>query len=403
MKVLVVNAGSSTVKYAVVESDSGEAVADGIVDRTNLGDTRMIARAGVGPGRRAERPAPELSFAGEALRAIARELVEGRTAVLESLDEIDAVGHRVVQGGEAYTEPVLINEKVKDKVRELSALAPLHNPVNLAGIEAAQALIPARPHVAVFDTAFHSTMPTWAHLYPLPVDFARERLIRRYGFHGTSHRYVSERARRMLGDPGRFKVVTAHIGNGASLAAVRDGKCVDTTMGMTPLEGLMMGTRSGSVDPALVVYLIEKCGMSAKEVDSFLNKKCGLLGVAGVGSGDLRDILAARAKGNERARLAFDMYVYRIALGIGAMAAALDGADAIAFTAGAGERSAELRAAVSARLGYLGVSLDPARNESGSGDRDVSADDARCRVLVIGTREDILIARETARVAGGPA
>ncbi|MHC4253836.1 MAG: acetate/propionate family kinase [Planctomycetota bacterium] len=395
MKILVVNAGSSSLKCAVIDPDVTAELAEGLVERIGLEGTRLKASAGE---RRSERACPEVADAADALGCLVRELVTGPTAVLGSLDQVDAVGHRLVHGGDVYSDSVVIDDAVIETARELSALAPLHNPANLAGIEAARALLPDRPHVAVFDTAFHATIPPRAHLYGLPIELAREHRLRRYGFHGTSHKYVSGRAIEMLGWPAHSRIVTAHVGNGVSLCAVLDGKSVDTTMGMTPLEGVMMGTRSGSVDPGIVLYLIEKLGLPVGEVDRLLNKESGIYGLAGVGSGDLRDIEAAIDSGNETARTAYDAYLYRLALAVGTMAAALGGIDAVAFTAGAGEKSPELREAVCARLGFLGVVLDPQKNATAAPDCDVSASNARARTFVIATQEDLIIARETARV-----
>ncbi len=399
MKILVVNAGSSSLKYAVVDSDAETELGEGLVERIGSEGTRLKARAG--DGRTEERDVPGVASAGEALAEIAKSLTAGPAACLGSLDEIDAVGHRVVQGADRYSESVLIDDCVKAAVADFAELAPLHNPANLAGMEAAEALLPGKPQVAVFDTAFHSTIPPRAHLYGLPLELARRHRLRRWGFHGTSHAYVSARAIEMLGRPAHSRIVTAHIGNGVSLCAVLDGKSIDTTMGFTPLEGVVMGTRSGDVDPALVVYLITKLGRSPEEVGRMLNRESGLLGLAGIGTGDLRDVMAARDSGNERAATAYDVYVYRLSLAAGAMAAALGGLDALVFTAGAGERSPELRADVCRRLAHLGVEIDPAANEAARPDCDVSAAGSRAHTFVIATQEDLMIARETARVAGG--
>ncbi len=374
----------------------GDEIAEGLVERIGLEGTRLKARAR--DGRTEERDVPGVTSTRLAMSEVAKALTDGPAACLSSLSEIDAVGHRVVQGADLYSESVPIDDRVKAAIAELSELAPLHNPANLAGIEAAEALLPGRPNVAVFDTAFHATIPPRAHLYGLPLEFARKHRLRRYGFHGTSHAYVSARAIEMLGGPEHSRIVTAHVGNGVSLCAVLDGRSVDTTMGFTPLEGVVMGTRSGDVDPALVIYLIEKLGMTPGEVGRMLNKESGLLGLAGVGSGDLRDVMKARDSGNGRAATAYDVYVYRLTLAAGAMAAALGGMDALVFTAGAGERSAELRADVSAGLGHLGVEVDSAKNDSAEPDCDVSTADASARALVIATQEDLMIARETARV-----
>lgn len=431
MKVLVINAGSSSVKYAVVDCPDGQAprtLGGGIVERIGAEGTHLTARrapsappreepaggaeqrrhegraADENPGApsaaRQERDVPEVRTTDDALQVIAEALTAGSAALLESLDAVEAVGHRVVHGGDVYSDPVRIDDAVKHRVRELSTLAPLHNPANLAGVEAAQRLLPGRPHVAVFDTAFHSTMPAEAHLYGIPLDLARDRRLRRYGFHGTSHKYVARRARALLREAGApdARLITAHIGNGASLTAVRQGRSIDTTMGFTPLEGVMMGTRSGTVDPALVLHLIRQEGMSPDEVDRLLNKRSGLEGMAAIGSGDLRDVLGAREAGLETAAAAYGVYVYRLVTAVGALTAALDGLDALVFTGGAGENSATLRADVCARLGYLGLRVEPERNADPQGDCDLTASGARCRVLRVRTREDEMIARETVSV-----
>jgi len=396
MKVLVVNAGSSSMKYAVIDPAGECEIGEGLVERIGSEGARLKAVAR--DGRTEERDIQDVASVGDALAEIAKTLTDGPAACLRSLGEIDAVGHRVVQGADVYSRSVLVDERVKADVAELSELAPLHNPANLAGIEAAEALLPGRPHIAVFDTAFHSTIPPRAYLYGLPIEFAKKHRIRRYGFHGTSHAWVSARAIEMLGGPEHSRVVTAHIGNGVSLCAIRDGRSVDTTMGFTPLEGVVMGTRSGDVDPALVVYLIKNLGMSPGDVDRMLNKESGLLGLAGIGSGDLRDVVKARDSGDEQAAAAYDVYVYRLVLGIGKMATALGGVDALAFTAGAGEHSPGLRADVCAGVAHLGVDVDPARNDAAEPDCDISATGARVRTFVIATQEDRMIARETVRV-----
>lgn len=396
MKVLVVNAGSSSVKFSLVDTDASEELCEGIVERIGDHGTRLEAEAR--DGRKEERLVPDVKGAGEAMKEVAKALTEGPAAVMEDMSEVDAAGHRVVQGADRFGEGALIDERVKGIVRELFRLAPLHNPANLAGIEATEAILPGKPQVAVFDTAFHAGLPPRAHLYGLPTGFAREHGLRRYGFHGTSHSYVSRRAIEMLGSPSHSRVVTAHIGNGVSLAAVSDGRSVETTMGFTPLEGVVMGTRSGSVDPALVLYLIDEVGMSTKEVGTLLNRESGMLGLAGVGSGDMRDVEAAVGARDEGARLAFDVYCYRIAQAAGALAVALRGMDALVFTAGVGENSRLVRAAVADWLPHLGVRIDEEKNEEARPDCDISAEGSACRVFVIGTQEDLLIARETARI-----
>jgi len=396
MNILVINAGSSSVKYAVIDPAEEREIGEGLVER--IGSDGACLKAVARDGRTEERDVPGVASVGDALAEIARTLTDGQAACLNSLDEIDAVGHRVVHGADVFSGSALVDDRVKADLAGLSELAPLHNPANLAGIEAAETLLPGRPHVAVFDTAFHSTIPPRAYLYGLPIEFAKKHRIRRYGFHGTSHAWVSARAIEMLGGPEHSRVVTAHIGNGVSLCAVRDGRSVDTTMGFTPLEGVVMGTRSGDVDPALVVYMIERLGMSPGDVDRMLNKESGLLGLAGIGSGDLRDVMKARDSGDERAAAAYDVYVYRLVLSIGTMAAALGGLDALVFTAGAGEHSPGLRADVCAGVAHLGVDVDPTLNNDALPDCDISAATAPVRTFVIATQEDRMIARETARV-----
>jgi len=399
VKVLVVNAGSSSVKFSLMETGDRTRAASGSIERIGYPGTHLKVEAS--DGRLEDRAAPEVTDARGALERIAAALTEGPASVVKDLGGIEAVGHRVVQGADLYSDSVLIDARVKAAVGELSCLAPLHNPANLAGIEAAEEILADAPQVAVFDTAFHSTIPPRAHLYGLPVDFARRHRLRRYGFHGTSHKFVSQRAREMLGSPEHSKIVTAHIGNGISLCAVRDGASVDTTMGFTPLEGVVMGTRSGSIDPGLVLYLVDGLGRSPDDIDRLLNKESGLLGMAGIGSGDLRDVLVARTRGNEKAAVAFDVYVYRLAQAVGAMATAMEGIDALCFTAGAGENSPALRAAVCERVAFLGIELDAKTNEAARGDADISSPGARARTFVVTTREDVVIALETARVAGG--
>ncbi|HHN46716.1 MAG TPA: acetate kinase, partial [Planctomycetes bacterium] len=300
-----------------------------------------------------------------------------------------------------FKDSVVINDEVKHCIKELAALAPLHNPPNLVGIEACEELFDV-PNVAVFDTAFHATLPQHAFIYPLPHELYERDGIRRYGFHGTSHRYVSERAVEMLGRGAEgTRIVTCHAGNGVSMTAVKDGRSVDTSMGFTPLEGVMMGTRSGSIDPAIPLYLMSSKGYDLKKTDTLLNKQSGILGLAGVGSSDFRDLLNAMHGGNARARLAFDVYCYRVKLYIGAYAAAMGGLDAVVFTAGIGENSAEFRSAVCADLGFLGITIDPVKNEKEKGDRNISAAGASAAVLVIATKEDLVIVRETVRLVSG--
>lgn len=371
MKVLVINVGSTSIKYQLYDMDTEEAIARGNVARRG-GDVRST--------------------------------LDGLLATLPIAD-LGAVGHRVVHGGERLVRPTVVDDAVKQVIREQSRFAPLHNPVNLEGLDAAQAVLPGVPHVAVFDTAFHAEMPPHAYVYALPFELYRERGLRRYGFHGPSHQYMAQRAAEQLGtDVGRLKLVTCHLGGGASVAAIDGGRVVDTSMGMTPLEGLVMGTRAGDLD-AGVVLALARDGRSVDELEALLNEHSGLLGVSGV-SGDFREVERAAAEGNDRARLAIELFVHRLRKYVGAYTAVLGGADAIVFTGGIGENSARVRAAVCEGLIYMGVALDPARNEAasvkGRAVADIAAARAPTRVLVVATDEELMIAREVLRAILGP-
>jgi acetate kinase len=326
------------------------------------------------------------------------ELTRGNTPILSSLAEVGAVGHRVVHGGDVYTSSVRVTAKVKKDIGELAELAPLHNPANLEGIQAAEAALPRVPQVAVFDTAFHATIAEAARVYPVPYAWYTDWRVRRYGFHGLSHAYCSSRAAELLGRSGtNLKLIICHLGNGCSLSAVRDGVCVDTSMGFTPLEGLMMGTRSGSVDPGLLLHVMRRRGLTPEQLDTVLNHESGLLGVSGV-SGDMRQVQSAARAGDRRAELALNIYVHRLRQMIGAMAASLGGVDALVFTAGVGENSVDIRATTCNGLSYLGLELDPSANANVHPDADVATSSSRGRILVIGTREDVMIVRETQRI-----
>ncbi len=401
MKVLVVNAGSSSVKYAVIETDGEATISEGVVERIGLDGTCMKGRAA--SGDKFEVDCPQVTNTREAMQLIGTTLVDAKNGAVASLDMIDAVGHRVVHGGEDFSDPTVIDGtdgKVMGTIKNLFALAPLHNPVNYAGIEAAMELLGSVPHVAVFDTAFHATIPDRAFIYGIPYELYSEKMIRKYGFHGTSHKYVTYRAAEMLGKPvSETSVITCHLGNGCSITAVRDGKSIDTSMGLTPLEGVMMGTRSGNIDPYIVIHLQETEGMSAGDVNKMLNKQSGLLGLAG--SSDMRDVLAARAKGDERADLAFRAYAYRIRLYIGAYAAAVGKLDAVVFTGGIGENSFDIRAEVCHGLECLGLEYDVEANKAKTPDDDIAKEGLDRRILIISTQEDIMIARESAEVVSG--
>jgi acetate kinase len=322
--------------------------------------------------------------------------------VIKSLNEIDAVGHRVVHGGEKFSASVLVDEGVKKIITDCIELSPLHNPANMAGILACEKLMPETPQVAVFDTAFHQTMPAESYIYGIPYELYEKYHIRRYGFHGTSHKYVSQRAAALLNkDIADLKIITCHLGNGSSIAAVSGGKCVDTSMGLTPLEGLMMGTRSGDIDPTIVSYIIDKEGLTAQQANDLLNKKSGVLGVSGVSS-DFRDLEQAAQAGNYRAQLALDVFAHDVKKYIGSYAAILDGVDAIVFTAGVGENSPTMRESICNTLSYLGVSLDDEKNKNARGQEiDISNPEAKCRVLVIPTNEELMIALDTEEIVAG--
>lgn len=394
MKILVINAGSSSMKYQLIDMQNEEVLAKGNCDRVGIDGVFSIKTA---DGRKSEKNVAMPDHT-EAFKVIEHELTEGECAVISSLSEISAVGHRIVQGGDIFKESCLVTEKVIEDIDYLSALAPLHNPAHVMGIKAARAALGTDvPQVVVFDTSFHATMPPEAYMFAVPYEYYEKYKIRRYGFHGTSHRFVSAAVAERMGKPlSELKVITCHLGNGSSLAAVKYGKVVDTTMGLTPLDGCMMGTRSGTLDPSVVTYIAEKEGLSAKEMDTLLNKKSGVLGISGVSSDD-RDVTKAAAEGNERARLAQTMQRYQIRKLIGSFAAAMDGVDAIVFTGGLGENVVPLRKEICDSLSYLGVKLDYEKNElyKRGLDGTISTPDSAVRVEVILTNEELVIARDT--------
>ncbi|MGE4271468.1 MAG: acetate kinase [Desulfitobacterium sp.] len=392
MKVLVINCGSSSLKYQLLDMDTKTPIAKGLVERIGLPGAVLTHRPASGEKEIITAEIPNHTVA---IQLVLDALVNPEYGVLKSLDEIGAVGHRVVHGGEKFASSVLIDDEVMQAIEECIELAPLHNPPNIAGIEACQKLMPGVPQVAVFDTAFHQTMPPHAYLYGLPYELYEKYKIRKYGFHGTSHKYVSQRAAELLGRPIEgLKLISCHLGNGSSLTAIKDGKSIETSMGFTPLEGLMMGTRSGDLDPAIVSFIQQKENLSSDEVNDFLNKKSGVLGLSGVSS-DFRDIEQARDQGNYRAGLALQVFAHDVKKYIGSYAAVLDGADAIIFTAGLGENSAEMRATVVDGLDYLGATLDPEKNKTRGQELDISIPEATCRVLVIPTNEELMIALDT--------
>lgn len=393
MKILVLNNGSSSVKYKLIDSVSKEVLAEGGVEKIGLADSFLKYKLPDGSKKTIEVSMPDHT---EAIRQVFKVLTDPVDGVISDLGEIEAVGHRVVHGMEYFNKSVVITPEVIERVKECYPVAPLHNPANIVGIEAVESLLPGTPQVAVFDTAFHQTMPDYAYMYALPYEYYEKYGIRRYGFHGTSHRYVSRRACEFLGVPyEKQRIITCHIGNGGSITAIRDGKSVDTSMGLTPTEGLMMGTRVGDVDPGALVYLMERTGMNAKELQNVINKKSGVSGVSGI-SNDMRDIEAGIAKGDARARLAMEMYEYRILKYIGAYAAVLNGVDIIVFTGGVGENQTGTREKICRHLSYLGVTFNAEANRQRGCEVEISGADSKVKVVVIPTDEELMIAEDTA-------
>ena len=392
MKILVINAGSSSLKYQVFDMENETIIAKGLCER--IGIDGHLKHTPVGNGKPVFDADMDFPTHGEAIAAVLDKLVSEEYGVVASMDEIGAVGHRVLHGGSKFTASQLVTDAVKDAIRECFPLGPLHNPANLMGIEACEKAMPGVPQIAVFDTAFHQTMPASSYMYAIPYKYYEENHVRRYGFHGTSHRYVSGEAIRVMGLPVEgSKIVTCHLGNGSSMAAVKDGKCFDTSMGLTPLEGVPMGTRCGSVDPAVVEFISNLEGITVSETLTMMNKKSGVLAVSGVSS-DFRDLDKAAAEGNERARLALDMFSYAVRKYIGAYAAAMGGLDGIVFTAGVGENSPEVRADSLKGLEFLGVKLDAEANKCRGKLQKISAEDSKVQVYVIPTNEELVIARD---------
>ena len=389
MKILVLNCGSSSLKYQLIDMADESVLAKGLCERIGI-DGSNIAHSGKEKFSKVS-PMPTHK---EAIRLLMDALTDPAHGVIKSTDEISAVGHRVVHGGEAFAGSAIVTDEMLEAVEAVSDLAPLHNPPNLIGIRACAAIMPDVPQAAVFDTSFHASMPKKSYLYAIPYELYEKYRIRRYGFHGTSHRYVSDRAYAMLGNNG-LKVITCHLGNGGSVAAVNAGKSVDTSMGFTPLEGLVMGTRSGDIDPAVVGYLMEKEGISASEAIGILNKKSGVLGISGVSS-DFRDVESAAASGNERAAAALDIFCYRVAKYVGSYSAAMNGVDAVVFTAGLGENSAKTRKAVCSYLGFLGLTVDDERNAQRGCEFVFTTEGSKVAGLAIPTNEELVIARDTA-------
>lgn len=394
MKILVINAGSSSLKYQLINMENCEVIAKGLCERIGIDGSNLKHKNLIKKTETVfEKPMKDHA---DAIKMVIDALVSAECGVISSMDEISGVGHRIVHGGESFADSCIITEDVMKAIKDCIPLAPLHNPANIVGYEACKALMPDVPQVAVFDTAFHQTMPKKAYMYAIPYELYEKNKIRKYGFHGTSHKFVSKEAEEMMGRKD-LKLVTCHLGNGSSVSAVKDGKCVDTSMGFTPLDGVIMGTRSGSIDPAVVTYLINNCGMTAQEVDSMLNKKSGVLGVSGYSS-DFRDLTNAANEGNERADLAVNMFYYSVKKLIAAYAAAMGGIDAVVFTGGIGENDAAYRIAITEGLEFMGIKLDKEKNNIRGIKRDVSADDAKVRTLVIPTNEELMIALDTKRL-----
>lgn len=398
MKILVINAGSSSLKYQLIDMDSHSVMAKGLCERIAIEGSKLTHKNLIkGTETVFEKAMRDHS---DAIAMVIDALVSSEVGVIASMDEIGAVGHRVVHGAETFADSCIIDADVMTALKDCIPLAPLHNPANIIGIEACEKLMPNVAQVGVFDTAFHQTMPKEAFMYALPYEMYEKHKIRKYGFHGTSHKFVSGEAAKMLNKPiEELKIITCHLGNGSSVSAVKNGKCIDTSMGFTPLDGVVMGTRCGSIDPAVVTYLIENCGMTAKEVDTMMNKHSGVFGVSGVSS-DFRDLAKAAEEGNERAKLAGDMFKYSVKKLIGAYAAAMGGVDAIVFTGGIGENDSSNRMQITQGLDYMGVKVDAEKNKVRGEIKDISTDDATVRTLVIPTNEELMIALDTERLLG---
>lgn len=397
MKILVLNCGSSSVKYKLIDSESKKVLAEGGVEKIGLPDSFLKFKRPDGSKETIVTPMPD---AKSAVKNVLDILTDPKEGVIKDLKEIDAVGHRVVHGMDKFNKSVLITPEVIEQVKECYTVAPLHNPANITGIEAIEELIPDAPQVAVFDTAFHQTMPQKAYMYALPWEAYSKYGVRRYGFHGTSHRYVSRRACEFLGVPyEKQRIITCHIGNGGSITAVKDGKSIDTSMGLTPTEGLMMGTRVGDVDPGALVYLMKVMNLDADGLQKLINKQCGVAGVM-EGSSDMRDLEDAIAAGNERAKMVLDMYEYRILKYIGAYTAVLEGVDIIVFTGGVGENQLITRENICKKLAWMGVDFDPEANNCRGKEVEITTPESKVKVVVIPTDEELMIATDTAEIVG---
>ncbi len=393
MNILVINCGSSSLKFQLIDAKTEQIIAKGLCERIGIEGSQLVYQPAGGAKEETVTPMPDHT---KAIELVLGALTNEKTGVVKSLQEIGAVGHRIVHGGEKFAASTIITDEVKEAIKACNDLAPLHNPANLIGIDACQKLMPNTPMVGVFDTAFHQTMPKEAYLYGLPYEYYEKYQVRRYGFHGTSHSYVSRRAAELIGrNYEDMKIIVCHLGNGASISAVENGKCVDTSMGLTPLEGLIMGTRSGDIDPAIVEYIAHKEDKSIDEVMTVLNKKSGVLGLSGGLSSDFRDLEKSYVAGEDRGFRTIRTFAYRVAKYIGAYTAVMNGVDAICFTAGVGENSPLVRNLACERLGYLGIALDQEKNAKRGEELEVSTPDSKVKVLVVPTNEELAIARET--------
>lgn len=396
MKVLVINAGSSSLKYQLIDMDTVTVLAKGLCERIGI-DGSNLQHKNLVKGISEKIESPMQSHA-DGIKLVIEALTDTEYGVIASMDEIGAVGHRVVHGGEYFADSYVIDGKVKEALKMCIPLAPLHNPPNITGIEACEKLMPGVPQVAVFDTAFHQTMPKKAYMYAIPYELYDKYKIRKYGFHGTSHKYVSQEAAKMLGKPIKeLRLITCHLGNGSSISAVKYGKCIDTSMGFTPLDGVVMGTRTGSIDPAAVTFIMRNEHLDVDGIDNLLNKQSGVFGISGVSS-DFRDLSAASESGNEHAQLALDMFYYSVKKRIGSGVAAMGGVDAVVFTAGIGENDGTARAEIVDGLDYMGIKIDAEKNKLRGEAVDISAPDAQVRTLVIPTNEELMIALDTVRL-----
>ncbi|MCD8100920.1 MAG: acetate kinase [Oscillospiraceae bacterium] len=394
MKILIINAGSSSLKYQLMDMDSETVMAKGLCERIGI-DGKFTYKPQIEGKAKIDAADVPMPTHAEAIKATLDALVDPQNGVIASMSEIGACGHRVLHGGMEFTQSCLVDDKCIAAIKKCFPLGPLHNPANLTGILACQDVMPGVPQIAVFDTAFHQTMPEKAYIYALPYEYFEKYQCRRYGFHGTSHRYIARHAAEFMGgDPAKLKIISCHLGNGSSLCAIDGGKCVDTSMGLTPLAGVPMGTRCGSVDPSVIKYICDQEGITYDDMDTIMNKKSGVLGVSGVSS-DFRDLGDAAEQGNKRAQLALDIFHYEVAKTIGAYAAAMNGVDGIVFTAGIGENSPYTRAEICKYLGYLGAELDPELNALRGDNRYISTADSRVKLMVIPTNEELVIARDT--------